>query len=68
VVLVATICIVNFIAALNGYRSSTVSAKQILEARLESMAHTILRLSFADHELSANTFSKDSIFQVWFDQ
>ena len=65
VVLVATICIVNFIAALNGYLGSSVSARQLLESRLQNMAQTILSLSKDNPSLTSSAFSQDSIFQVW---
>ncbi len=64
-VLVSTICLVNFIAALNGYQVSSASARQLLESRLLNMTHAILNLSKDNAVLSGAAFSDSTIFQVW---
>ena len=65
ILLLSTICIVNFSAALNGYKLSTQAGDAILDERLITMSNTILKLHNAYGILSAETFGENSIFQVW---
>ncbi len=62
-ILVSTICIVNFVAALNGYRNSTQLADQALDARLSDTANLIARLSLDD--ASNIVLNNDAIVQLW---
>lgn len=62
-ILVATICIVNFVAALNGYRNSTLFADEVLDQRLSRIATSISELDIVT--LNSALLSGDAIYQVW---
>lgn len=68
VVLLSTICIVNFGAALNGYNRSTDAGRSLLDKRLVSMTLTTTRLYEMHGSLDSETFESDAIFQIWKDQ
>ena len=67
VVLLSTICIVNFGAALNGYNRSTDAGRNLLDKRLVSMALTITKIYEMHGSLGSETFESDVIFQIWKD-
>jgi len=65
VVLLSTICIVNFTAALNGYNRSTEAGNSLLDDRLKSMSLMIVRLNDIHGDVGSDTFNNESIFQIW---
>ncbi|MFT5137371.1 MAG: two-component system sensor histidine kinase QseC [Arenicella sp.] len=65
VVLLSTICIVNFSAALNGYNRSTEAGNSLLDVRLKSMALMTARLYAMHGEVDSAIFDDDTIFQIW---
>jgi two-component system sensor histidine kinase QseC len=68
VVLLSTICIVNFSAALNGYNRSTEAGNNLLDDRLKSMSLMIARLHQMHGDVDPDTFAEGIIFQVWQNQ
>ncbi|MFT4630660.1 MAG: hypothetical protein ACI8PV_001783 [Dinoroseobacter sp.] len=65
VVLLSTICIVNFSAALNGYNRSTEAGNSLLDVRLKSMALMTARLYVMHGDVDSAIFDDDTIFQIW---
>lgn len=65
VVLLSTICIVNFGAALNGYNRSTDAGLSLLDKSLVNMAKTTTKFYKNHSTLDSETFESDVIFQVW---
>ncbi|MFT6098756.1 MAG: two-component system sensor histidine kinase QseC [Arenicella sp.] len=67
IVLLSTICIVNFGAALNGYTRSADAGRVLLDKRLVDMAKTTTKLYKNHATLDAETFESNVIFQLWDD-
>ncbi|MBL4672735.1 MAG: hypothetical protein JKX81_10795 [Arenicella sp.] len=65
VVLLSTICIVNFGAALNGYKRSKAAGQSLLDKRLIDMALTTTKLYAQHAEVDSETFQNNVIFQIW---
>lgn len=65
VVLLSTICLVNFTAALNGYNRSTDIGNGLLDQNLVETSGAIERLFLRNGPLDANTFGDKAIFQIW---
>lgn len=64
-VLLSTICIVNFSAALNGYNRSTAAGNKLLDDRLKSMSLMTAKLHEIHGNVDADTFDDHVIFQIW---
>ncbi len=52
IVLLSTICLVNFVAALHGYRSSMAEADRLLDRQLSDSANLLARLDIALREVA----------------
>ena len=67
VILVSTICLVNFTAALNGYRNSVEASTKILDEQIASMSLMLVNLIDNEIKLPDNAFGDGVIFQLWRD-
>lgn len=67
IVLLSTICLVNFLAALHGYRKSMGQAEQLLDQQLIDAALTISQLENDERQIPANLFGNHRLFQIWKD-
>ncbi|MBV1932292.1 MAG: sensor histidine kinase N-terminal domain-containing protein [Porticoccaceae bacterium] len=80
IVLLSTICLVNFVAALHGYRSSMAQADKLLDRQLTDSANLLAKLEFTDigrqdsrdfETLSSETrhpqliYPQTMMFQIW---
>jgi len=65
IVLLSTICLVNFLAAVQGYRRSMVEASQLLDEQLAEDARLVSRLAAAGGNLPRDMYSDSMVFQVW---
>ena len=65
VVLVSIVCLVNFIAAINGYKTSIARGEQLFDEQLVNMSESLGTMSGGQVRLPAETFGNDVIFQVW---
>lgn len=65
IVLLSTICLVNFSAALNGYNRSSAAGNDLLDKRLISVSAMIERLYQNNGKVGSSTFGNDAIFQIW---
>lgn len=64
-VLLSTICLVNFLAALHGYRSSMEQAGRLQDKQLADSAVQILHLIDEESTVSPRLFPESIYFQVW---
>ena len=65
IVLLSTICLVNFIAALHGYRKSMAEADKLLEIQLMDSAKLLASLEFVDHKAPHDIDPHTILFQIW---
>ncbi len=65
VVILSTICLVNFLAALHGYRSSLQEADALLKRQLHNTALLLSGLDFSDHPPLQHNPSPTFWFQIW---
>jgi two-component system, OmpR family, sensor histidine kinase QseC len=65
VVLVSVICLSNFIAALQGYRSSLAAAEELIELQIMEKGQFLSSLIQGSISLPADIFDEKTYFQVW---
>ncbi len=64
VVLLATITLINFLAALHGYRTSMAQAEQLFDAQLSDIAD-VLYATAGGSVIESTAGSGSMVFQVW---
>lgn len=64
-VLLSTVCIVNFTAALHGYKRSMAEADSLLEERLQGDALSLAKLAASNVVLPPDLYGNDRFYQVW---
>lgn len=65
IVLLSSICLVNFIAALHGYHSGMNRADALLDRELAEAARTLEQLARHRAEAPVDIFGENSLYQVW---
>jgi len=65
VVLLSTICLVNFLAALHGYRNSMAEANQMLDEQLTDMVRLLSLFADDSREVPPNLYPHSVLFQIW---
>ena len=65
VVLLSIICLVNFLAALHGYRSSMAAADRLLEKQITNSAQMIAVLMSNSIEIPEGVFPESVYYQYW---
>jgi len=66
IVLLSTICLVNFLAALQGYRRSMDEADQLLDEQLRDAARLLSRLAAEGTRLPGDMYTESMLFQIWY--
>jgi two-component system sensor histidine kinase QseC len=66
IVLLASICLVNFLAALHGYTRSMSAGEALLDRQLDDYAHSLeVLVRELGAQLPPDLYADDRIFQVW---
>lgn len=65
IVLLSTICLVNFLAALHGYTRSIQAGEAVLDRQLNEYTHALTVLVLEGIALPPDLYAGDRIFQVW---
>lgn len=68
VVILSTVCLSNFSAALQGYRDSLNAVDKIERKQLEDKAYALKVLFDSQSKIPGTIFDGDTIFQVWHQQ
>ncbi len=67
IVLLAIICLGNFIAALNGFRASLHRAEVLLDQQLAEQAKLLNQLLAKSTDIAPDLFTDTNLFQIWQD-
>lgn len=66
IILLASICLLNFLAALHGYRNSFEQAQELLDKQLLESAQLLSHIKTTDQNIPLQNSSGDTLFQIWY--